>query len=162
MQADPRFIDVLVALAREGAEFIVVGGIAAIIQGAPVMTADLDVVYDPDPANVGRLLAALLNLNPRYNDPAGRHIVPDESKLTSIRVNRLLTDLGPLDVLQQIGPDLTFADLVERTEEVEIAGFPVRVLSLEAIIETKEHANRPKDHRILPYLREILELKAKP
>jgi hypothetical protein len=44
MAATLKFGDILQVLSRNGVEFILVGGIAAILEGAPVSTFDLDVV----------------------------------------------------------------------------------------------------------------------
>lgn len=62
----------LLALLREGeVRFIVVGGVAGILAGAPLTTQDLDVVYDPASDNVERLEGALRQIHARYRDPAG-------------------------------------------------------------------------------------------
>ena len=56
-QADQEsLIDALVA---GGVEFIVVGGIAAVLHGAPISTRDLDIVHARDAENVERLMAVL-------------------------------------------------------------------------------------------------------
>jgi hypothetical protein len=49
MDAELRFLDILKALIRHGVEFILVGGVAAILEGAPVSTFDLDVMVRPTP-----------------------------------------------------------------------------------------------------------------
>lgn len=51
---------------------------------------------------------------------------------------------------------LSYEDLVERSRFFKVADFRVRVLDLDAIIETKEQAGRPKDRYQLPYLRQLL------
>jgi hypothetical protein len=51
-----RLTATLRALAEAGVDFIVVGGVAAVLNGAPVDTFDVDVVYARDAANVARLL----------------------------------------------------------------------------------------------------------
>src|SRR5579871_2691319 len=43
------------ALAEAGVDFIVVGGVAAVLNGAPVNTFDVDVVHSRDADNIGRL-----------------------------------------------------------------------------------------------------------
>src|SRR3954447_20788502 len=103
MDAALRFFDILKILDQHGVEFILVGGVAAILEGAPVSTFDLDVVVRPTPEDRQRLLGALDELHARYLDPAGRHIVPDAGKLETLRIHRLVTNLGPLDVLTSIG-----------------------------------------------------------
>ena len=49
----------------------------------------------------------------------------------------------------------TDEDLIGRTSELDVAGIAVRALDLDAIIETKEHADRPKDRYQLPFLRQL-------
>jgi len=80
-----RFLGLLRVLLRHGVDFFVVGGVAAQLAGAPILTLDLDVLYDKSPENLGRLLAALREIKARYRDPAGRHIEPDLEKLARMR-----------------------------------------------------------------------------
>ncbi|HEY8021286.1 MAG TPA: hypothetical protein VIH93_09300 [Thermoanaerobaculia bacterium] len=154
-----RFLGLLRVLLRHGVDFFVVGGVAAQLAGAPILTLDLDVLYDKSSENLGRLLAALCEIKARYRDPAGRHIEPDLEKLATMRTHLLRTELGALDVLSAIGDGLTYRDLVERTVSYELGDSSVRVLELAAVIETKEHANREKDRAVLPVLRQTLAMK---
>jgi len=159
MESAPRYLDILEVLARHQVEHIVVGGVAAILEGAPVSTFDLDIVPDPAPENRGRLLAAVLDLEARYLDPAGRHLVPDETKLATLRLHQLVTKAGPLDVLTTIGKGMTYEQLAGRTHERTVGNLRVRCLDLDAVIESKEQADRDKDRATLPILRRTLELK---
>jgi len=77
----PRFRDGLETLARHGVEFVVVGGVAAVLNGAPISTFDLDIVHARAPANLDRLLAALTELDARYRDLTGRVLRPELSAL---------------------------------------------------------------------------------
>jgi len=156
-----RFLGLLRALLRHGVDFFVVGGVAAQLEGAPILTFDLDVLYDKNPENLARLLAALRELKARYRDPAGRHIEPDAEKLATLRLHLLLTELGALDVLGSIGNGLTYHDLVGRTILYQLGESQVHVLELAAVIETKEQANRDKDRAALPVLRQTLAMKAR-
>jgi hypothetical protein len=162
MDAALRFLDILKVLARHHVDYILVGGVAAILEGAPVSTFDLDIVIPPASDNNLRLLGALRELKARYLDPAGRQIVPDESRLATLRMHRLVTDHGPLDVMQSIGHGLTYADLATDTREYEVADIRVRTLKLEKIILSKEQANREKDRAVLYTLRRTLLLKGTP
>ncbi len=157
-----RFLGLLRALLRHGVDFVVVGGVAAQLEGAPILTFDLDVLYDKEPENLARLLAALRELKARYRDPEGRHIEPDAEKLATLRLHLLLTELGALDVLGSIGNGLTYQDLVSRTILYQLGESQVLVLELAAVIETKEQANRDKDRAALPVLRQTLAMKIRP
>lgn len=157
-----KFLGLLRVLLRHSVDFFVVGGVAAQLEGAPILTLDLDVLFDKAPENLGRLLAALREIKARYRDPAGRHIEPDMSKLETMRMHLLLTELGALDVLSAIGVGLTYQDLAGRTILYELGEMQVRVLKLDAVIESKEQANRDKDRAVLPVLRQTLAMKLRP
>lgn len=159
MDAALRFFDILRVLTRHDVDFILVGGVAAVLEGAPVSTFDLDILISSASDNQPRLLNALRELNARYLDPAGRHIVPDEGRVASMHLHRLITDHGPLDVMKSIGDGLTYDDLAAETREYEVSGLPVRVLKLEKIILSKEQANRDKDRSTLNTLRRTLRLR---
>ena len=58
----PRFAELVALLAEHGVEFIIVGGVAAVLQGASLTTFDLDVLHRRTPENVDRLLRALARL----------------------------------------------------------------------------------------------------
>jgi len=162
MIAPLRFDGILKALVDHGVEFILVGGVAAVLEGAPLSTLDVDVVFLRRDENLPPLLDALRALNARYADPAGRHIVPDADKLAALRIHRLVTSLGALDVMETIGHGLSYADLLGDTQVMEVAGVKVRVLGLETIILSKEQANRDKDRATLHILRRTLQMKQGP
>ena len=63
-----KFAACLSILEESGAEFILVGGLAAVLQGAPVQTFDIDIVYSRAVENVQRLLAVLQSSANRTRD----------------------------------------------------------------------------------------------
>jgi hypothetical protein len=156
MANELRFDEALVILAEHEVEFIVVGGIAAILQGSPLTTLDLDILYQASEENHVRLASALARLQATYLDPAGRRIEPDLEKLSSMRIHLLETRYGRLDLLKTVGDDLSFEALVDHCLMLDVDRARVRVLRLGKIIETKEQANRPKDQYQLPFLRQLL------
>jgi len=149
----------LATLANFEVDLVVVGGVAAILEGAPVATLDLDVLFRKGPENEARLLAALGELDALYRDPMGREIRPDAEKLRTFRLHRLITKFGPLDLLTEIDPGLGIDDVLSDTELYEVEGQRIRSLRLETLIRSKEHADRDKDRAVLPILRRALELR---
>ena len=146
----------LTVLASHEVECIVVGGISAILQGAPVVTLDLDVVHRRTPENVRRLVAARRSIGARYrHDPRG--LVPEEAHLLGPGHNLLQTGCGPLDALGAIDAGLAYDDLLPDSEVISIGpGLAVRILSLRRLVELKSAAGRPKDLAVLPTLRATL------
>ena len=54
-----QLVELLRVLVRHEVEFVVVGGVAAVINGAPVTTFDLDILHRWTPEIVDGLVAAL-------------------------------------------------------------------------------------------------------
>jgi len=153
-----RFADLLRVLNEHGVEYVLVGALAAVLQGAPVSTFDVDIVQRRTPENVDRLLAALRSLHAFYWEHVGRRLEPEGRALRGAGHHLLETDLGRLDVLGEIGAGRDYEALAVRAETVVIApGLDVRVLALEAVIETKRETGRSKDLAALPMLEELLQ-----
>jgi len=161
VDARPDFATILDVLSQHGVSFLVVGGVAAVLSGAPVNTLDTDVLVERSPENLKRLLAALVALDATYRDPAHRRIEPTVERLKGLGQQQLTTRFGPLDVLGTIGNQRTYDELRSRIVEMPLRGRVVRVLELGAVIESKEEANRPKDLAVLPVLRETLAARRK-
>ena len=157
--AKTELLATLRALADADVRFVVVGGVAGILAGAILSTFDVDVVYEVDDDNVDKLVRLLDRLHAIYRDPAGRRIAPTVDRLRSQRVNLLTTDLGDLDVLQEIGHHWRYETLVPWSTFEDVDGVRVLVLSLARLIEAKEIANRPKDRAALFVLRNTLEMR---
>lgn len=155
----PEFLALLQALHRQDVEFVLVGGVAAVVEGAIVYTQDLDIVYSPAPANLERLLAALQALECVYRDPAQRVIRPTRERLRDNQVNLLRGSAGDIDAMQRIAPGWDYSDVVARSHLLDIGGVPTHVLGLEAVIESKTVLGRPKDIAVLPVLRNTLAMR---
>jgi hypothetical protein len=153
---------ILRALTSHGVEFIVVGGVCAVLHGAPVSTFDLDVVHSRGPENVARLLKALESLEAHYRVGLGKKVRPNGSHLSSAGHQLLMTRFGPLDVLGLIGAGHEYPDLAKHTVEMRIdEQLTVRVLDLETLIQTKQETAGEKDLAVLAILRRVLEEKSR-
>jgi predicted nucleotidyltransferase len=145
-------------LADLGVEHIVVGGAAAILQGAPILTGDLDLVHRRTPENVGRLVPWLLS-HDAYNraDLANRRLRPKEEWLLGRGHILLQTDLGKLDLLCELAEGEGYEEILLDTVVITAGTFDVRVLGLERLIAVKARAGRIKDKAVLPVLIATLE-----
>jgi len=156
------YLAILKTLRSHGVDFVVVGGVCAVLHGAPLATFDLDVVHSREPHNLARLMAALEELHVYYRIPGRRDKKPGPSHLASAGHQLLMTLFGPLDLLGTIGQGHDYGQLLHETVEVEIGGgLKVRVLSLERLVKTKEETGQEKDKAVLPVLRRLLEERAK-
>ena len=150
----PDFTAILELLVRHQVEFIVVGGVCAVLLGAPVATFDLDIVHARSDENLKRLSNALLELDAHYRDHLPQHLKPELKNLANTGHHLLATKFGPLDVLGTIGIDDDYIMLEDHIEEVNISsGNAVRILNLETLITVKQKSARPKDNYMLEILR---------
>jgi hypothetical protein len=166
-QPKPDFLYILQTLSKHEVEYIIVGGVCAVLHGAPISTFDIDLVHSREPGNLKRLLKALEELEANYRDPVrriqirtGRIIKPEESHLSSPGHQLLMTKGGPLDLLGEIAKGRDYKDLLKNTVTLKISeNLKVHLLNLETLIETKEEAGQEKDRVVLAILRRTLEEK---
>ena len=148
--------EVLVGLLEAGVDFILVGGLAAVIQGAPVTTMDVDIVHSQSPENIDKLLAFLKSVEAVHRRFDDKVIEPKERDLSGKGHVLLTTRIGPLDVLAVIEGGKSYEELLEHTVAIDFRGHTLRVLDLKTLIELKKSATDPKDKQRLPVLRETL------
>ncbi len=129
-----------------------VGGAAAVIQGAPITTQDIDIVHARSDDNVTRLLAVLDDLDAQVRDPAGRSLPVHADALRGTGQSLLVTRLGRLGVLGALHDGRGYAELVGHTDVVELTGLKLRVLDLPTLIEIKANTGRAKDRLVVPVL----------
>ncbi|MBM3297936.1 MAG: hypothetical protein FJY83_10115 [Candidatus Aminicenantes bacterium] len=133
----------LIELQKQKVEFMIVGAAAAALQGAPVVTQDIDLwfrdLHDPG------LKKALTKVGGAIVPPIGLHpptLAGESVELFDIVLT--MHGLGPFD------------EEKERSILVNLGPLSVRTLALDRVIKSKEAAGRPKDLRNLPVLRDAL------
>lgn len=152
--------EILSALHEHGVVYVVVGGFAATLHGAPIRTGDVDVVPERSRANLVRLAAALEQLDARIrvtDEPVGLLFSRDAEGLSRGQIWNLTTRYGDLDLTFVPSGTAGYEDLVRDAVAYEVAGVTIRVASLADVIRSKQAANRPKDYVTLPTLRRLLD-----
>jgi hypothetical protein len=153
-------VDLLEVLTRYGVRFVVIGGIAALAQGSPLPTEDVDITPERSDDNLSRLAAALLELEAVLRTESGDTVVlpADPRLLAQAETWTLTTRHGDLDLVLSPPGTSGYDDLRRDAFEVDLGrGVRVRVASLADVIRSKEASSRPKDRAQLPALRQTLE-----
>lgn len=160
-------IEMLRVLSRSEVKFVVIGGYAAELLGAPLMTMDLDVCYERSAENMERLAAALRQLGAKLRVANVDEDLPfllDGLTLAAGDSFTFVTDLGSLDVLGTPSGTKGFRDLVSSAGTVPVADdLSVRVVALADLMRMKRASARIKDKmhlEVLAALQEMLEQKA--
>jgi hypothetical protein len=98
--------------------------------------------------NADRLAAALNELNARRTDETAAEL--EGADFLGWQSQHFETDAGPLDVVPQAAAIGGFEDVA--TIALKIGELPVRVITLDEVIASKEKLGRPKDTAALPAL----------
>jgi hypothetical protein len=152
---NPSFREILELLNKFDVEYIVVGGVAAVIQGAPVTTFDIDTLIRVNEVNAARLEGALDELDARFREHQ-TNLRPTKKDILAGGHLLLMTRAGPLDVLGFIGENDCYEDLITKSTPIPMAGGTINILNLEELIRQKKTTDRPKDRATIELLEEVL------
>lgn len=159
--ARPALLRPLEALETHRVRYVVIGAVAAIAQGYPLTTHDVDVTPARDPENLERLTEALRDLGVRLRVPHGPAVeFPLEAPFLGEATSWAFETADGLsfDVVFEPAGTAGYADLVHDAATLDLGdGLVVAVASLRDIIRMKQAAGRPKDLAQIPALEATLE-----
>ena len=157
------FEELLADLDRANVRFVVVGGLAVVIQGYARLTADVDLVIDLDAANVRRTIEALVARGLRPLLPVNAFDFADEAirqewvASKNLEVFSMRDERNPLLVVDLFAREpIPFDHLWSHADAVPLGGRTIRVASIEDLIRMKRLAGRPQDAIDIQRLEEIL------
>jgi predicted nucleotidyltransferase len=145
-QSELRLGSLLRRLTEAGVDFVVVGGVAVVLQAAPRFTKDLDICYATAPDNLDRLGEVLIEIDAMLRGvEEDLPFIPDGRTLRQAQMLPLTTREGNLDLLvcPEGSPD--YEQLSNRADQMDLDGLTVSVASIEDLIAMKRAAGRPQD-----------------
>ena len=166
MKADISVFDperVIKALARRRVRYVLIGAVAARLQGFPRLTADIDITPAQDGENLRRLASALRDLKAKvYTEsvPEGLAFDCTAESLGRAKLWNLVTSAGRLDVAFVPSGTKGYEDLASSAITFGAFGVELSVASLADILRSKEAADRPQDRQDVVVLREMLARKS--
>lgn len=140
--------------------YVLVGALAARLQGFPRVTADADITPARDPENVSRLAAALRELEARvYTEgvPEGLDFDCTAETLSRGEIWNLVTSAGRVDIVFTPAGTGGYGDLVEDAVRFEVFETELLAASLSDILRSKEVSDRPQDRQDAVVLRALIE-----
>lgn len=155
---------IITTLAQHKVRFVLIGALAARLQGFPRLTADADITPARDKENLKRLAAALRELEARVfteSIPEGLAFDCSSHALARADLWNLITSAGRVDLAFTPSGTTGYDDLARGALTFEVYGEELQVASLEDIIRSKAAADRPQDRQDLIVLRELLRRKGK-
>lgn len=152
--------DLIRRLAEAGVEFVLIGGVAVNFHGHIYSTLDIDFCIRMDRANILRVLEAIRDLKPTQRmHPNRPPLPPDLAEMEGLRNFYVETTAGWIDFLSVVDGVGDFDAAWGQSVEGVVGGVPCRVLNLEALINAKRAADRPKDRLAVTQLEAIRKLR---
>jgi len=145
--------EILRRLTARGVDFVVIGGIAAVLHGSAQNTFDLDICFATDQGNLEALGPRLKGVEDKLP------FTPDGRMLRGIEVLTMVTELGELDVLARPVGSPGYDALRRDADRFDLGGFSVLVASIEDLIAMKLAAGRKKDLAAVEELEAIQQLR---
>ncbi len=133
-----RFADVLVGLSRADVRYLVVGGIACVMNGYARHTVDLDILVDADPANIRRLLAQLESVGDGYARELRVEDFPEEEGAV-----RLVEDF-PIDIFTRMA-GRSYADMLTHRRVFREQDVDIPFVDVDGLILLKSGSVRGRD-----------------
>jgi hypothetical protein len=147
-------------LREANARFVLIGGVAVVLNGVNRHTIDLDVAYSREAENLEAIANALKPLRPQLRTVDGPIPFLWDAKTLKAGVNFTLhTEAGWLDLLADPEGAPDFETLWNEAVEIEFYGRTVKVASIEHLIAMKKAAGRGKDLADLADLNALVQLK---
>ena len=145
-------------LGQHGVKYVLIGGLAAVTHGAPLVTQDVDICCARDQANLELLAAALREVHAELRGaPQGLSFRLHAPNLASHERLSFTTDVGWIDIMATPAGTTGYDDLSRTAELFTLFSHRVMVASVEDLIRMKREAGRPKDLRVVEELGALRE-----
>ncbi len=141
------FESVLVALSRADVRYLVVGGLACVLNGLVRMTEPIDILVDRETGNIERMLAALATIGDGHARELRVEDFSDEEGAV-----RLVEDF-PIDIFTRMG-GRRYADLLPH-RLVRAGEPPIPFVDADGLILLKSQSRRDRDRIDVEALRRL-------
>lgn len=158
--------EILFALCDGGVEYIIGGGVAAVLYGVERVTLDIDIAVNMTTDNLDRLIGVIkaLGMRPRVpvplpflKDPEIRRMMVEDKHAL------VFTLIDPDDALRYLDifmtADLSYPSLIQDAEVIEVEGHFLRIIGRRRLLAIKKaiHPPRDKDYLDIRFLEKLLE-----
>lgn len=157
----PNFLEILARLHDSGAEFVIVGGVAAVLHGGTRVTFDLDIVPRLETESWTATVELLWSMGARPRIPATLQQICDVDQVRSWQRDKgmlalnLRTPDGTTEVDLLVAESDGFTGLRDRALAVTVDGRTFHVASVDDLIDMKKRAGRPQDLLDIAHLESV-------
>ena len=138
------FEEVFGALNKARVKYLLIGGYAAILHGAPRSTRDIDIAVSPTGGNLRKCIRALKTAGLRPDTESVEYIL-GQGGVT-------FENGTSVDVVTDLPGKMRFEDLWKRRDAFRFRGILIKVISKKDLIRIMTTLNRPQDREDMKHL----------
>lgn len=166
MMSMDHLTEILVTLADHKVDFIVGGGVAAVLHGVERVTMDLDVAIRWEKSNTERFLLAMKELRLTPKMPVSPEVLLNQANLKEMLEQKgalVFSFRDPTDPIRLVDvfikPELGYDALSPGAVMVPLRGRSIRIVSPRKLLAIKQSIRppRPKDELDINALKAMLE-----
>lgn len=147
------FMRVLEAFDKNKVEYILIGGVAMVLQGMERLTRDIDIFVKMESENIHKLRKSL---NSVFKDKSIEEITLEE--LSEYAVIRYGTPNGfNIDILARIGEMFSYEDL--EYEVIDHQGINIKIATPKTLYMLKKNTMRDRDKIDAMFLKELIKIR---
>lgn len=151
--------EILRRLATGGVDFVVVGGVAAVLHGSARFPVSLDICFAGDRPSLAALGTALSGLGARPQEGAGAPLGPGDRRLREFELLVLHTVAGDLRLMATPAGAPSYPTLRRLADRCDLGGFSVQVASVAELLAIKRASDGEEDRADADELEAIARLR---
>lgn len=152
----PNLQNLLKFLIKSPLDFVLVGGLAAVIHGCNQTTRDIDICLILSPEKIQALRGMLRPIHPKLRTSKEKlSFLEFPKELTDVKSLYLETDLGVLDAISHVEGIGGFYDVLKHAKEIRLFDGICHVISIDDLIKSKKALGRHRDLIVVEELEAI-------
>lgn len=158
------YAEVFSSLNRHRVRYAVAGGVAVNLHGIPRMTADIDLIVDLEPGNLGQFLEAMKELGFRPRLPVkAEALLSTEERRNWITARNLhaftfWNENRPFEEVDLLLSESEDPGMLERSQVVEAGQLKLKVVTVDDLINMKRRADRLQDRADIEALQQLKDM----
>lgn len=143
-------------LVKSPLDFVLVGGLAAVIHGCNQTTRDIDICLILSHEKIQALREILKPIHPKLRTTKEKlSFLEFPKELTDVKNLYLETDLGVLDIISHVEGVGGFYDVLKNAKEIKLFEGLCHVISIDDLIKSKKALGRHRDLIVVEELEAI-------
>ena len=153
-----KYLDFFNKLNQKNIEYLIVGGLAAVIYGSPRFTYDIDIVLKLDDENIYNFVGIMIDNGYKIKIPVNPYdfAIPEKRedwiKNKNMKALNFYNDCSNLPEVDIVIDNADYTEFQKTKKVFIIEGIEIPIVSIDDLIKMKENAGRNVDFEDIKFL----------